>query len=73
MENAYLPHQVLQVGVKEREEGRGKKDGRKRRRRGGKNMFSSLLAGIRGCTFELALIYQSGVETNTDLTVGFMV
>lgn len=38
-------------------EEKGKKDGGKRRREGGKNMFSLLLAGIKGCIFELACIY----------------
>lgn len=35
-------------------EGRGEKDGGKRRRQGGKNVSSSSLAGIRGRAFQLA-------------------
>ena len=40
----------------------GKQDREKMRRQEGKNMFSSLLGGIRGCAFVFALIYQSGIE-----------
>ena len=36
-------------------------------------MLSSLLAGIRGCTFKLALIYQSCIVKSADMSSGVMV